>query len=367
MSMSADILHFSAIPEPPTEAEEAARYLKGMQRLVRVVQELSLVRDIEGLQKVVRSAARELTGADGATFVLRDGDQCFYADEDAIEPLWKGKRFPMEICVSGWVMLNKQPAVIEDIYTDPRVPHDAYRPTFVKSLATVPIRTISPIGAIGNFWARKYKTSPQQLGLLQALADTTAVAIENLQMYSELEQRVRDRTAELEASNEAVQRLSITDELTQLRNRRGFLMLAEQEIKLLRRSGGDGVLMFFDLDGLKRVNDSLGHEAGDRMISDFASALRRVFRESDIVGRLGGDEFCVLAAHAGEPPAAVIGRLEQNLAASNEQPGRSYHLSASAGWVVVGQDGEHDVDRLLAMADAAMYENKRRRRAGRAA
>src|SRR5215467_12485878 len=111
--------------------------------LVATVQELSLARDLDTVMKIVRSAARALTHADGATFVLRDGDRCFYADEDAISPLWKGQRFPMSACISGWVMLNREPAVIEDIYADPRIPAEAYRPTFVKSLAMVPICTAS--------------------------------------------------------------------------------------------------------------------------------------------------------------------------------------------------------------------------------
>ncbi|HVY79541.1 MAG TPA: GAF domain-containing protein, partial [Steroidobacteraceae bacterium] len=108
-----------------------------MQHLVTVVQKLSLARNLETVMAIVRRAARELTGADGATFVLREGDRCFYADEDAISPLWKGQRFPLEVCISGWAMLNRQPAVVEDIYADDRIPHDAYRPTFVKSLVMV--------------------------------------------------------------------------------------------------------------------------------------------------------------------------------------------------------------------------------------
>ena len=103
--------------------------------------------------------ARELCGADGATFVLRDDDRCFYADEDAIAPLWKGKRFPMEACISGWVMIHREAVAIGDIYADARIPADAYRPTFVKSLAMVPIRTKAPIGAIGNYWASHHEVS----------------------------------------------------------------------------------------------------------------------------------------------------------------------------------------------------------------
>ncbi len=144
---------------------------------------------------VVRLAARELTGADGATFVLRDGDKCFYAEENAIAPLWKGQRFPLDACVSGWTMLNRQAAVIEDIYTDSRVPIDAYRPTFVRSLAMVPIRTREPLGAIGNYWAERHRPSAEELLVLQALADSTAVALENVQIYAELNRRVRNLSA----------------------------------------------------------------------------------------------------------------------------------------------------------------------------
>src|SRR5579864_3133728 len=102
---------------------EDARYLHGMERLVTVVQELSLARDLDTVTAIVRRAARELTGADGATFVLRDRDQCHYVDEDAIAPLWKGQRFPLSACISGWTMLNREAAVIEDIYADDRIPH----------------------------------------------------------------------------------------------------------------------------------------------------------------------------------------------------------------------------------------------------
>src|SRR5262245_54236358 len=174
----------------------AEQYLRGMQHLVTVVQRLSQARTLDAIMVIVRRAARELTDADGATFVLRDQNLCYYADEDAISPLWKGQRFPMSACISGWAMLNRQPAVIEDIYADARIPAEAYRPTFVKSLAMVPIRTKAPIGAIGNYWATRHTPTAEELHLLQALANTTAVAMENVHVYGELEQRVKDRTAE---------------------------------------------------------------------------------------------------------------------------------------------------------------------------
>jgi signal transduction histidine kinase len=181
--------------------EEAGLALK---RLVGAVQDLSLARDLSQIMEIVRRAARELTGADGASFVLREGDQCHYADDDAIGPLWKGRRFPMAVCISGWAMLYGESVSIEDIYDDARIPADAYRPTFVRSLSMVPIRTKAPIGAIGTYWARRHRTTERELALLQALADSTSVAMENVEVHAELEQRVRDRTRELAERNDAL-------------------------------------------------------------------------------------------------------------------------------------------------------------------
>lgn len=174
-------------------------------RLIGVVQELSLARGIDAIVDIVRRAARELTGADGATFVLRDGEFCYYVDEDAIAPLWKGQRFPLQACISGWAMLNRQSTVIPDIYQDARIPVDAYRPTFVRSLAMVPIRSNAPIGAIGNYWASHHTCTAEELLLLEALANTTAVAMENVQVYADLERQVRMRTLELERTNQELE------------------------------------------------------------------------------------------------------------------------------------------------------------------
>lgn len=179
-------------------------YVSAMEMLVDVVQDLSQQRDLAGVMNVVRRAARALTGADGATFVLKDDDKCFYAEENAIGPLWKGQRFPLKSCISGWAMLNRQAVVIEDIYADSRIPHDAYRPTFVKSLVMVPVRKENPVAAIGNYWASNHKTTEEELGMLQALADVTSVALANTDLYSQLQDKLRA----LEKSNEELERFA---------------------------------------------------------------------------------------------------------------------------------------------------------------
>jgi signal transduction histidine kinase len=172
-----------------------------MELLITAVEELSLARSMTQVTAIVRQAARRLARADGSSFVLRDGDQSYYVDEDAIQPLWKGRRFPLSGCVSGWAMRERKAAAIPDIYADARVPRELYRPTFVRSMVMVPIRKTDPIGALGIYWREPRAASDWEVRLLQALADSTAVAMENIRIYSELEGQVQQRTAQLEAAN----------------------------------------------------------------------------------------------------------------------------------------------------------------------
>lgn len=151
-----------------------------------LILQLSLARGFDEVTAIVRSAARPLVGADGVTFVLRDGDKCFYADEDAIGPLWKGQRFPLESCISGWSMLHKEAVVIEDIYADQRIPHAAYQPTFVKSLVMVPVRRDDPVGAIGCYWASHHRPSNSIIRTLQRIANSAAVAMTNIALANSL-------------------------------------------------------------------------------------------------------------------------------------------------------------------------------------
>jgi signal transduction histidine kinase len=178
--------------------------MAGYEYLVGVIAELSAAHDHPTIMTIVRRAARELTGADGSTFILRDGDTCLYADEDAVNPLWMGQRLPMAKCLSGWAMLHRQPAVVRDVRLDARVHAADYEGTFVRAIVIVPIQAMNPIGAIGTYWAEPREPYPQEVRLLQALADSAGVAMNNARGHQELESRARERASELEAFTYAV-------------------------------------------------------------------------------------------------------------------------------------------------------------------
>lgn len=173
-------------PAAPALPETDLQSVASTRLLIEAVQKLSTRSSVAEIMEVVKSAARRGAGADGATFVLRDQGQCHYADEDAVSPLWKGRKFPMSTCVSGWAMIHRRAAVIPDIRLDPRIPQDAYRPTFVRSLVMMPIRSRDPIGAIGVYWSEPHHASEQVVEWLQALADATSAGLESIQAQDEV-------------------------------------------------------------------------------------------------------------------------------------------------------------------------------------
>lgn len=161
----------------------------------------------------------------------------------------------------------------------------------------------------------------------------------------------------------ALRKESTIDELTGLNNRRGFLMLAEQHAMLAKRTGERFMVAFIDMDRLKPINDTLGHQAGDAAIVEVADVLRTCFRGSDIVGRLGGDEFAlILPVTAGNNEESIRRRLGQELSARNAQASRRYSLCVSIGIITADPQRSLSVEEMLAQADALMYEEKQQRR-----
>jgi diguanylate cyclase (GGDEF)-like protein len=160
-----------------------------------------------------------------------------------------------------------------------------------------------------------------------------------------------------------LQSLSLVDELTGLYNRRGFLAVTEQHLASIRRNEKVPVILYADLDGLKEINDSLGHHEGDRALAKAAEIFKDTFRSSDILARLGGDEFVVLAAiDSEEGTESLATRLQEKFSASNASRNRPYDLSVSVGLARFDPEAGHSIEDLMASADRAMYEDKRRKR-----
>jgi GAF domain-containing protein len=148
-----------------------------MQQIEWAIQMLRDAESVEEVQHILKGSARVGVNAQGATIVWLDDGHCHYADEDAMSPLWKGQRFPVSRCISGWAMMHGHTVVVPDIRVDDRIPQEAYRPTFVRSLVMVPIRPQSPIGAIGAYWADLHRASADEVATLEQLAAAAAAAL----------------------------------------------------------------------------------------------------------------------------------------------------------------------------------------------
>jgi len=172
--------------------------------------------------------------------------------------------------------------------------------------------------------------------------------------------QIQDIT-ERKRAEATLESLSLVDELTGLYNRRGFVAVTEQHLASIRRHHQIPVILYADLDGLKRINDTLGHPEGDRALVKSADILKDTFRTSDIIARLGGDEFVVLAGIGKEETAdSLTERLQEKFREHNEQTNAPYHLSISVG-VVHFENDESSIEEVVARADRIMYEDKRRK------
>lgn len=344
--------------------------------LIDSVQKLSLARNINDVMEMVKVNARQITQADGVTFILSDEDTCYYVDEDSAAPLWKGRRFAMSTCISGWVIREGTPAIIEDVDADERIPMEFYQSTYVKSMCMVPIRDTNPMGAIGIYWSYRYPATREQVKYLQLLANATAVVIENINLMNTLEQRVEERTRELAIANsklaneiaekeraeEEVRRLSMEDYMTGLHNRRGFFQMANEAFKLAKRENFSYALLYADINNLKQCNDWYGHEAGDELICLSAQILSQTFRDVDVIARMGGDEFAVFAVDVKEPDT-MKARLERTIEEANEKQTNLIPISMSIGLIISQPDDHLNLQQLVRAADKAMYEHKRANRA----
>lgn len=144
--------------------------------LTRAAKLLAATRSVDDIVAVLRTEARSVVGSDGIAVILREGDSCHYVAEDAVEPLWRGQRFPMTACVSGWAMRNRRSVIIPDIESDPRVPLEAYVRTSIRSLAMVPFGSPEPVAALGAYWCAFVEPDEASVRRFEILAQVAAAA-----------------------------------------------------------------------------------------------------------------------------------------------------------------------------------------------
>lgn len=173
---------------------------------------------------------------------------------------------------------------------------------------------------------------------------------------------VRDVTERREME-EQLRALTLTDELTGLYNRRGFMTLAAQQLRIANRLKRGALLLFADLNDMKWINDTFGHQEGDRVLRETADILKDIFRESDIVARIGGDEFVVFPVDITDTSVEALSkRFQEYLEVHNAKRRQNYKLTMSIGIVNYEQECLYSIDELLDQADKLMYEKKRLRK-----
>jgi diguanylate cyclase (GGDEF)-like protein/PAS domain S-box-containing protein len=167
---------------------------------------------------------------------------------------------------------------------------------------------------------------------------------------------------ELREAQEHLQTLSLTDELTGLHNRRGFFTMATRLLRAAPRTGQEFTVLYTDVDDLKTVNDTYGHDAGSALLVGAADVLKNTFRAADVVGRVGGDEFVALAAISRQGSNVIVERLQIHLANFNSRSNQPYALSLSFGMAHFDPTGSTSLEEVVRQADQAMYEQKRSKR-----
>lgn len=332
--------------KPPIPTDEAAR-LRALQRYeILDTPEEQEYDDFTLL-------ASEICDAPIALISLIDEDRQWFKSKIGFRPRETAR--DLSFCAHAILPDAPAPFVIEDTLKDtrfsanPLVTGDPH----IRFYAGAPLITPDnfSIGTLCVIDRTPRDLGENQLKALQALARQVTMRLE-----------LRRTTNLLQAANEELRRLSLTDDLTGLLNRRGFLVHAEQQLKLFyaRQIPLDLWILMADMDRLKQINDTHGHPEGSEAIAKTAEILKQTFRDTDILARLGGDEFAGIIINAHEKAYQIMfDRLQNNLKSYNAESGKPYKLALSFDLILIDSSARLPMEQLMEMADAKMYERKK--------
>ena len=339
VSATAGLVTNRVITAQRAQTEIADRRARELDRVVAVQTAVATSRfDLDAVMNTVVEEALALTGADAAVVEIPDGDELIYRAVAGGASEHLGKHHPRRTALSGAALRSRSVLVCTDSETDGRVDGEESLRIGARSIVAVPLlRDRSAAGVLAVYSAERDAFSHDHVRSLAALADVLGSAVSRAELLAALREQAE------------------TDALTGLANRRSWYQALEAAIARSRRHGHPVSVLLLDLDGFKEVNDRLGHSAGDLMLRTIASHWSAALRDTDTLGRVGGDEFAALMEHAGEDAALdAIARMRGAL------PEGEHFSAGFATW-----DGEESVDELVARADFDMYADKRARRAGK--
>ena len=350
-SYSADDIYFvtaagaqlaAAIERALLFREQATR-IDRERRLLEASETVNRNLDSPSLRMVILSEAARLIDADKSALLQVRGEhlvaEAVYRLSDEYRQLFM---VPIVGSLSGGAVTDGVTVSVEDVDTAPLADSALVRAGGYRAFMTAPLQSYRGTdGALSVYFDRPRALSVDEQTLLRTFAVQAAVALDNQRLMREKDQ------------------LAAHDGLTGVFNRTYLEMSLERTSKDLRRYGGTASVLFLDVDGLKKVNDSDGHSAGDLLLRDMAAVLLATCRESDIVTRYGGDEFVVLMPATDEDGAQrVADKVIEGMVQRNRTQPAGPRLAASLG--VHTADGA-GVETLLREADRRMYAMKRTR------
>jgi diguanylate cyclase (GGDEF)-like protein len=331
--------------------------------------------DMRSTLSLVGPAVHELLAADGAVLLLILGGEEYGTEFDS-----RGLMKPVSDTTTLYrcarrAMVDNTPILLPDMATEPGIQAGALGATGGGSILAVPFPPIKPVCVLAAFWrlTMLHDQLAKQISTLRSISEIMGAAIGNIDFRQDLEGQLLERTNEIAKTKrehatelkrrdrleEEIHRLSVTDVMTGLLNRRGFFLHAEQSFKVARRQRLPSALIYADIDGLKAVNDGLGHDVGDQLIQNGARILRESFRDSDVIARLGGDEFAAFTLDTAQP-GVIQARIQENLKKFSQSAALPYPFSFSIGIVKCDPTSDLTLSDYLSLADKQMYSHKKR-------